>query len=195
VAIITALITSVVTIYVSSSRGKIDARLTKLRAELESEAAERRAKFDKEIAEWKAGVDKDAVERRHTFDERLAGLKAEFDQQVNAHRLEIEHRTLFAAERVARELMSHDNWQWRSFKIIQAHLGGFEANELRKILVRAGAIRVKSNTGQELWGLIERNKGSIGAERLAPDGGGGGVEIGSFGERIIQAPVPDHEIP
>ena len=42
----------------------------------------------------------------------------------------------FAAERVARELMMHPRWQWRSFRVIKHYLGGFDDDELRRILVR-----------------------------------------------------------
>ena len=64
----------------------------------------------------------------------------------------------FAAERVARELMLHPRWQWRSFRVIKHYLGGFEDNELRRILVRAGAIRHTSPKGEEVWCLLERNR-------------------------------------
>jgi hypothetical protein len=72
-------------------------------------------------------------------------------------------RTEFMAERVARELLLDSRWQKRSFKQIERTLGGFEDDELRKILVRAGAIRFyhrhrsdNSSTEEEFWGLRER---------------------------------------
>ena len=69
-------------------------------------------------------------------------------------------RTEFMAERVARELLSDSRWQRRSFKQIERTLGGFQGDELRKILVRAGAIRSyhRRNGGaeEEFWGLRER---------------------------------------
>jgi hypothetical protein len=45
----------------------------------------------------------------------------------------------------------------RTFEEIEKRIGGFEANELRQILVRAGAVRFRSRDGTELWGLLERN--------------------------------------
>jgi hypothetical protein len=39
------------------------------------------------------------------------------------------------------------DWTWRTFAIIKHHLGGFEDDELRKLLVRAGAIRATAKTG------------------------------------------------
>jgi hypothetical protein len=64
----------------------------------------------------------------------------------------------FAAERVARELMLHARWPWRSFRVIKHYLGGFDDDELRRILVRAGAIRHTSPKGVEVWCLLERNR-------------------------------------
>lgn len=69
-------------------------------------------------------------------------------------------RTEFMAERVARKLLLDSRWQKRSFRQIERTLGGFEENELRRILVRAGAIRSyhRRNGGaeEEFWGLRER---------------------------------------
>lgn len=62
----------------------------------------------------------------------------------------------FAAERVVRRLLKHKDWKWRSFSTVKHFVGGFEDDELRRILVRAGAIRSLSHNDIELWGLIER---------------------------------------
>lgn len=64
-------------------------------------------------------------------------------------------RTEFMAERVARKLLESEKWKKRSFLEIEKRLGGFEDNELRKILVRAGAVRFEGDN--ELWGLLSRN--------------------------------------
>jgi hypothetical protein len=40
--------------------------------------------------------------------------------------------------------------------MIRHHIGGFEANELRKLLVRAGAVRFMAADGTELWALASR---------------------------------------
>ena len=37
--------------------------------------------------------------------------------------------------------------------MIRHHIGGFEANELRQLLVRAGAVRFMAADGTELWAL------------------------------------------
>jgi len=57
------------------------------------------------------------------------------------------------AEQVARELLSFERWSKRSFAAIKRRLGGFEDDELRKILVRAGAVRFHGDHEEELWGL------------------------------------------
>jgi hypothetical protein len=72
-------------------------------------------------------------------------------------------RTEFVAEQVARQLLGSEKWRKRSFKAIKQRLGGFEDNELRKILVRAGAVRFEESKNQdrELWGLLSRNKNDL----------------------------------
>ena len=68
-------------------------------------------------------------------------------------------RTEFMAERAARELLIDPRWRLRTFAQIKRRLGGFEDDELRKILVRAGALRYYRSAGQgeeELWGLRDR---------------------------------------
>lgn len=65
------------------------------------------------------------------------------------------------AEKVAKDLLSNENWSKRSFDEIRKRLGGFEDDELRKILVRAGAVRFEGKDQQELWGLISKNESSL----------------------------------
>ena len=40
---------------------------------------------------------------------------------------------------------------------ISFHVAGFDDNELRRILVRSGAVRFEDVMGVEVWGLLERN--------------------------------------
>lgn len=67
----------------------------------------------------------------------------------------------FAPERLVRRLLSRRAYRRVSFEIIKSHLGGFDDDELRKILVRAGAVRLGANPAvpadTEIWGLLERN--------------------------------------
>jgi hypothetical protein len=74
----------------------------------------------------------------------------------------------FAAERVAHELMKSRR-RLRSFEVIKFHLGGFEDDDLRKVLVKAGAIRFSSKSGIELWGLLSRNSDFLGVTRVPWD--------------------------
>jgi len=80
--------------------------------------------------------------------------------------LKRQYQLEFAAERVVRKILSDSVWPLRSFDIIKRHLGGFENDELRKILVRAGAIRFKLTSGDEVWGLLERNAAREGQDPL-----------------------------
>jgi hypothetical protein len=73
-------------------------------------------------------------------------------------RFRAEHKTDFAAERVARALLLNRHWRWRTFRALKIYLGGFEEDELRRILVRAGAVRSETPAGEEIWGLWIRNR-------------------------------------
>lgn len=67
-----------------------------------------------------------------------------------------ENKTEFMAETTAKHFLNHQGYTDRSFETLKNHLGGFEDDELRKILVRAGAIRVYRKDGTEWWRLLER---------------------------------------
>ena len=78
-------------------------------------------------------------------------------QFANQLRLEQEkHRTEFMAEETARAFLNHKGFTDRSFDTLRKHLGGFEDDELRKILVRAGAMRIYRDDGSEWWRLLSR---------------------------------------
>ena len=82
--------------------------------------------------------------------------------RVQEWRLRQELKTEFMAEDAAKQLLGEHKWPKRSFSEISKRLGGFKEDELRKILVRAGAVRFeKSGNNEELWGLISRNKDDI----------------------------------
>ena len=70
--------------------------------------------------------------------------------------LKSQHKTEFMAEDTARHFLSHKGFTDRSFETLRNHLGGFDDDELRKILVRAGAIRVMREDGSEWWRLLSR---------------------------------------
>lgn len=77
---------------------------------------------------------------------------------IQERKLKTELRTEFMAEEAAKSLLENERWKKRSFDEIKKRLGGFDEDELRKILVRSGAVRFEAPEGKELWGLISRNK-------------------------------------
>jgi len=70
--------------------------------------------------------------------------------------LQEQHKVEYMAEETARHFLSHKSFTDRSFDTLRNHLGGFSDDELRKILVRAGAIRVFREDGSEWWRLLSR---------------------------------------
>lgn len=80
---------------------------------------------------------------------------------IQERKLKTELRTEFMAEEATKALLQNEKWQKRSFEEIEKRLGGFSDDELRKILVRAGAVRFEGSEGEELWGLISRNKDAL----------------------------------
>jgi hypothetical protein len=70
--------------------------------------------------------------------------------------LQEQHKTEFMAETTARHFLSHKGFTDRSFEALQKSLGGFQDDELRRILVRAGAVRVYREDGSEWWRLLSR---------------------------------------
>ena len=84
--------------------------------------------------------------------------------RVAGRQLHRQYQLEFASEYFARQLMADPSRSMRSFEIIKEHLGGFEENELRRILVRAGGIRFKTTGGNEMWGLLSRNREWLGTE-------------------------------
>jgi hypothetical protein len=71
----------------------------------------------------------------------------------------------FAAEGVAREMLLDHKLPYRAFRVLKYHLSGFTDDELRKVLVRAGGIRLTAG-GQEVWGLLTRNRKYLGVEEI-----------------------------
>ena len=79
-------------------------------------------------------------------------------QRLN-HELKLkreEYKTEFMAENTARHFLNHKSFTDRASETLQKNLGGFGDDELRKMLVRAGAIRVIREDGTEWWRLLSR---------------------------------------
>jgi hypothetical protein len=77
----------------------------------------------------------------------------------------VHHNLEYAAEGVAREMLMDLKLPYRTFRVLKYHLCGFTDDELRKILVRAGGIRLTAG-GQEVWGLLSRNYKHLSAEEI-----------------------------
>lgn len=68
-------------------------------------------------------------------------------------------KTEFVAEETARHFLGHKRHIYRSFAVLQRYLGGFSEDELRRILVRAGAVRVyRKSDRAEMWYLLSRSR-------------------------------------
>jgi len=100
---------------------------------------------------------------------RVAAGRAKVDRELAELKAQLDNKMLYAAEDVAHALMQHSKWRLRSFNVIKVHLGGFLDDELRKILVRAGAIRFEAKSGSELWGLLDRNRDLLGVTQVPWD--------------------------
>ena len=74
-----------------------------------------------------------------------------FHQQLVSYKRET------MAERAAIHFLKHKGYTDRSFETLKKHLGGWDndEDELRRILVRAGAIRTYRNN-KEWWTLLSR---------------------------------------
>jgi hypothetical protein len=97
------------------------------------------------------------------------GISYLLNRQQFANQLRIQreqHKVEFMAEETARHFLSHKSFTDRSFDTLRNHLGGFEDDELRKILVRAGAIRVYREDGSEWWRLLSRMEEFIERKQL-----------------------------
>ncbi|WAZ26882.1 hypothetical protein STRCI_008548 [Streptomyces cinnabarinus] len=78
-------------------------------------------------------------------------------------------RTEFRVEAALVLLLKHRKYRRRLFSKIQFHVPGYGDEELRRLLLRCGAVRIKVPGKEgEYWGLIERNM-----DRLdeVPEGG------------------------
>jgi hypothetical protein len=102
----------------------------------------------------------------------VSGLTAFGTFRTQERRLRAELKTEFMAEEAIRALLLHERWKLRSFRVISAHIRGFDDDELRKLLIRSGALCFGGPAGQEWWGLRERNQDRLGvvadSDRPAP---------------------------
>lgn len=92
---------------------------------------------------------------------------AELTRRGRLQEQRLAHRTEFVAEETAHRLLSHQQHLERSFEYLSKTLGGFEDDELRKILVRSGAVRDVRRDNTEWWYLLERENDLIEKRRRA----------------------------
>ena len=83
--------------------------------------------------------------------------KAASDLKIALEAVKTEHM----AEKTALYYLNHKGYTDRSFSMLSKRLGGFEDNELRKILVRAGAVRYIRKDDTEWWRLLSRSEEAI----------------------------------
>ena len=100
--------------------------------------------------------------------------RLEGDRQLQEARLRAELRTEYMAEEAVHALLDDPRWPKRSFDAIQDRVGGFDGDDLRRLLVRAGALRFRAKNGKELWGLRTRNP-----DDLMDEGDAQGLPLGS----------------
>jgi len=67
-------------------------------------------------------------------------------------------KTEHMAEKTALHFLNHKGYTDRSFDLLSKRLGGFEDDELRKILVRCGAVRYIRKDETESWRLLSRSE-------------------------------------
>jgi hypothetical protein len=93
----------------------------------------------------------------------VAALTAFGGFRLQAQRLRTELRTEFMAEEAILKLLLHEKWRVRSFTEIKRRIRGFEDNELRKMLVSAGAVAFDGEKDPpiEYWGLRTRNEDRV----------------------------------
>ena len=86
----------------------------------------------------------------------IAGLIAYFGNRVDI----LKYKADSMAERSAKHFLEHSSFTDRSFNTLKKYLGGWDndEDELRRILVRAGAVRVfrKEKNNEEWWYLLSR---------------------------------------
>ena len=70
--------------------------------------------------------------------------------KIAERRLRAELRTEFAAEEAIKSLLINPEWALRSFDEISRRLRGFDGDELRRLLVRAGAVSFDSASKRAL---------------------------------------------
>lgn len=110
------------------------------------------------------------LEQKLRHDAELQRVQQSHAHKIQQERLRQELRTEYMAEQAIIRLLSVEHWKQRSFSELSRRIGGFEENQLRRLLVRSGALRFKDDEGPEFWGLLHRNEDRIAMPaRESPD--------------------------
>ncbi|MEO1658262.1 MAG: hypothetical protein AAFR65_11105 [Pseudomonadota bacterium] len=81
-----------------------------------------------------------------------ASVSALLSYRIAARKYELEHGRLIKALRVVNAALRTDPYPSRSLKHLKSLLHGMDEDEIRDLLIRAGAIRVDDLTGgEEMW--------------------------------------------
>jgi hypothetical protein len=78
--------------------------------------------------------------------------KAASDLVIALEAIKTEHM----AETTAKHFLNAEQFTDRSFDLLSKRLGGFDEDDLRRILVRAGAVRYYDAQNKEYWRLLSR---------------------------------------
>lgn len=82
-------------------------------------------------------------------------LKGELEIGLVEKRYSTEHKDRLHAEEILASLLNDERFPRRRFETIRNIVGGYSDDELRKLLLRAGGIRMMHN-GDELWTVNQR---------------------------------------
>ena len=99
----------------------------------------------------------------------IAGGLISFITAHQQHRIQLEvlqrqRQTEFIAEETVGHFLRLEMRTERSLEVIKGHVGGFNDDDLPRILIMASAIRVYGDDGSELWSLLERQDEKIRGE-------------------------------
>jgi hypothetical protein len=73
---------------------------------------------------------------------------------IEREKLEEQYKTERRADVALSKFLNHVKFKRRSFSYISQKMGGFDDDELRRMLVRNGAVRVIGEKGIEWWELL-----------------------------------------
>ena len=89
------------------------------------------------------------------FKQDLIIQKSKFEQELLL--VKEQNKTDNVAEDTIRYYLKDEGHLMRSFRHLSTKIAGFEEEELRRLLVRSGAVRFfKSENGEEMWCLVEK---------------------------------------